>query len=124
MDGRTLNFCCAGCLQVYEFLREEGALPRSPGSESQRTPAKPAGATRNARLPIIGMSCANCAACVERSLRAIAGVAQATVSLTEAQATVRFDPAQTNIAQMAAAVRAAGYDADAAHAAETPAGKA
>jgi hypothetical protein len=25
-DGKTLNFCCAGCLQVYEFLREEGLL--------------------------------------------------------------------------------------------------
>jgi hypothetical protein len=22
-DGKTLNFCCRGCLQVYEMLREE-----------------------------------------------------------------------------------------------------
>jgi hypothetical protein len=22
-DGRMLNFCCRGCLQVYELLREE-----------------------------------------------------------------------------------------------------
>ena len=25
-DGRVLNFCCNGCLSVYEFLREEGLL--------------------------------------------------------------------------------------------------
>jgi Cu2+-exporting ATPase len=25
-DGRTLNFCCRGCLQVYEMLHEEDAL--------------------------------------------------------------------------------------------------
>jgi hypothetical protein len=24
-DGKTLNFCCRGCLQVYEMLREEKA---------------------------------------------------------------------------------------------------
>ena len=26
VDGERLNFCCTGCLQVYEFLREEGLL--------------------------------------------------------------------------------------------------
>jgi hypothetical protein len=26
VDGRTLNFCCAGCLKVYEFLVQEGLL--------------------------------------------------------------------------------------------------
>jgi hypothetical protein len=26
IDGRELNFCCHGCLNVYEFLREEGML--------------------------------------------------------------------------------------------------
>jgi Cu2+-exporting ATPase len=25
-DGKTLNFCCRGCLQVYEMLHEENAL--------------------------------------------------------------------------------------------------
>ena len=26
IDGKTLNFCCTGCLGVYEFLRDEGLL--------------------------------------------------------------------------------------------------
>jgi len=26
IDGKTLHFCCGGCLAVYEFLREEGLL--------------------------------------------------------------------------------------------------
>ena len=25
-DGKLLNFCCKGCLGVYEMLREEGLL--------------------------------------------------------------------------------------------------
>ena len=30
IDGKLMNFCCKGCLQVYEMLREEGLL--NPGS--------------------------------------------------------------------------------------------
>jgi hypothetical protein len=26
IDGKTLNFCCGGCLQVYEFLIQEGLM--------------------------------------------------------------------------------------------------
>ncbi len=26
IGGRELNFCCSGCLQVYEFLIEENLL--------------------------------------------------------------------------------------------------
>ncbi len=26
IDGQRLTFCCHGCRQVYEFLREEGLL--------------------------------------------------------------------------------------------------
>lgn len=28
-DGKVLNFCCRGCLQVYELMREEQASERS-----------------------------------------------------------------------------------------------
>ncbi len=31
-DGRILNFCCRGCLQVYEMLREEQP-PEQPKAE-------------------------------------------------------------------------------------------
>ena len=29
-DGKAVNFCCRGCLQVYEMLREENS-----GSQTQ-----------------------------------------------------------------------------------------
>ena len=35
-NGKTLNFCCRGCLQVYEMLHEEEA-PQQPETEK---PAK------------------------------------------------------------------------------------
>lgn len=36
IDGSALNFCCTGCLQVYEFLREEGLLEEVEPEERER----------------------------------------------------------------------------------------
>ncbi len=35
IDGQTLHFCCGGCLQVYEFLREEGLLEQVKAEEAK-----------------------------------------------------------------------------------------
>jgi P-type Cu+ transporter len=43
-------------------------------------------------LPITGMTCANCVATVERSLKKEKGVAGASVNLSSERATVEFDP--------------------------------
>ncbi len=35
-DGKVLNFCCRGCLGVYEMMREEGmqnSTPSEPGEK-------------------------------------------------------------------------------------------
>ncbi len=41
IDGKTLNFCCGGCLQVYTFLREEGLLEQVRAEEERaRDPKK------------------------------------------------------------------------------------
>ncbi|MDQ8021900.1 MAG: heavy-metal-associated domain-containing protein [Moraxellaceae bacterium] len=61
-------------------------------------------------LPVQGMTCGGCSAAVTRVLSGIPGVAEATVSLPQAQATVRFDPQRVTAGQLAAAVRDAGYE--------------
>jgi hypothetical protein len=33
IDGKTLNFCCRGCLEVYEMMREEGMVTPPKGGE-------------------------------------------------------------------------------------------
>jgi hypothetical protein len=35
IDGKTLNFCCNGCLQVYKFLREDGLLEKVRAEETR-----------------------------------------------------------------------------------------
>ena len=66
------------------------------------------------RLELEGMSCAACAARVERSLNAVDG-AEATVNFATEQAAVAFDPRRTNVDGLVRAVEDAGYGA-------TPAG--
>jgi copper chaperone CopZ len=62
-----------------------------------------------ARLKIQGMTSINCANSVTRVLRALPGVADASVSLTKARALVTYDPAQTSLDAMKRAIERAGY---------------
>jgi Cu+-exporting ATPase len=67
-------------------------------------------AVERVTLPVRGMHCAACVGKVERALGGVAGVAEARVNLATEQATIAFDPAQTDLARLRAAVEAAGYD--------------
>ena len=66
--------------------------------------------TAEVELPLLGMTCANCAATIERRLKKTDGVLEATVNLASERATVRFAPGATTRADLVAAVRRAGYD--------------
>jgi len=68
-------------------------------------------ATESITLPVLGMTCASCQHHVEEALRATAGVESARVDLMAHRASVVFDPAVTQPAQLVEAIRASGYDA-------------
>ncbi len=60
-----------------------------------------------------GMTCAACAAGVERTLRRVPGVYQASVNLAAERATIQYDTAVTSVKELMAAVSDAGYTAEA-----------
>src|SRR5690349_10645215 len=62
-------------------------------------------------LSISGMTCASCVARVERALKKVPGVKDASVNLATERATVHYDPMQAGVAEMVAAVDRAGYGA-------------
>src|SRR5688500_18951789 len=62
-------------------------------------------------LPVTGMTCAACAARIERSLGKSEGVAEASVNLATERATVQFDPSMTDVSRIVETIRGAGYDA-------------
>ncbi|MGQ9493473.1 MAG: heavy metal translocating P-type ATPase [Anaerolineae bacterium] len=66
--------------------------------------------SKQATLPIRGMTCASCVAHVEEALKEIDGVQEANVNLATERARVAFVPEQTKIEDMVEAVRNVGYD--------------
>lgn len=60
-------------------------------------------------LKIAGMSCAACAARIEKGLGRLPGVEKATVNFATEQASVTFDPAQTSLSDLAKKVESLGF---------------
>ena len=69
-----------------------------------------ANTNRQETFPILGMSCAACAARVDKTLNKQLGVCQASVNYAAATALVEYDPAQTSPEVLQHAVQEAGYD--------------
>jgi P-type Cu+ transporter len=61
-------------------------------------------------LPIGGMTCASCVGRVERALRKVPGVQQASVNLATESARITFEPGADMEARLRRAVRDAGYE--------------
>ena len=66
-------------------------------------------ANQEMTLPVTGMTCAMCVKNVERSLKKAPGVESVLVNLATEKATVRYDDAQLNAADLAARLEESGY---------------
>ena len=75
----------------------EGALPFGKMTE------------RRTRLELTGMSCANCAGTIDDSLAALDGVTESDVNFATDEGTVTYDPDETSLAEIYAAIEDAGY---------------
>ena len=60
-------------------------------------------------LPITGMTCANCVATVERSLKKDKAVQTALVNLSSERATIEYNPIDTNLPNLIGRIERAGY---------------
>jgi P-type Cu+ transporter len=60
-------------------------------------------------LPIIGMTCANCAANIERAVKKLDGVADASVNFAAEKAAVSFDPHQIQLPEVVDKITKSGY---------------
>ncbi len=64
---------------------------------------------KHVTLPILGMTCANCVASVERNLKRVDGVEAANVNLASERAAVTYDPEKANLDDFIKRVQGAGY---------------
>ncbi len=68
-------------------------------------------ATRNVTIPIKGMSCASCAASIEKSLNQVSGVSKASVNFATEKATVDYDEQLASTEVLEKAIADTGYTA-------------
>jgi mercuric ion transport protein len=64
-----------------------------------------------ARFAVEGMDCTACATAIEKKLKTLEGVQNATLSYRQKQATVEFDSDKLSVAQLERAIEDAGYRA-------------
>ena len=67
-------------------------------------------APEEARFGVQGMTCAACVARVERTLKKLPGVQDATVNLATEKATVAFEPDLVSLDDLHSAIKTAGYE--------------
>ena len=70
-----------------------------------------AGAGARIEIPVTGMTCAACAARVQKGLSKAPGVADAMVNFATERATIRYDPSAASAGTLVEAVRQSGYGA-------------
>jgi Cu+-exporting ATPase len=69
-------------------------------------------AKATAEIPVTGMTCANCAMTIERTLnKKVPGVVEASVNFAAERAHVEYIPSMTDLDEMIAAIEKAGYGA-------------
>src|SRR5918993_250849 len=79
------------------------------GEAMATTLPSPTSTTVDVSIPVTGMTCASCVNRVEKAIGKVAGVERAAVNLATERATVAYDPATTNVSEIAHAVERAGY---------------
>ena len=67
---------------------------------------------KNELIKVTGMTCDGCTSKIAHALKAVTGVHDVVVSLSDGEAAVRYDEHLTSPEQMNSAVKGAGYGVD------------
>src|SRR5207253_1811617 len=98
------------CGELPPLLAVQGRRSRPHGAVHGRGAAMTVVVTERLELPIEGMTCASCAARIERKLNKLDGVT-ASVNYATEKAAVEYDPSQVTPDALLDAVEQVGYSA-------------
>lgn len=95
--------------KLHVEIENEDIIPSIEAAVSKAGYALAPPETRQVQLRIGGMTCAACAARVEKVLGKLPGVESANVNLATEKADIRYDPAQVRLSAIRSAIEKAGY---------------
>ena len=122
VEGPDDVYCCHGCELAADLIRDAGLekyyerrekyAPRpgalGDGWESVPVEQDSAGVAQ-CRVMVDGLRCASCVWVTENLLRETPGVVETTVSYATGRATLRWDPTQVSLRDLAGRIAALGY---------------
>jgi copper chaperone CopZ len=133
VEGADDAFCCLGCEHAAAIIRgagleryyaeREAYAPRpepAAGGWAEVPTETCADGSLSARLMVDGLRCASCVWVTEQVLEGTDGVRAAVVSYASGRATLRWDPARTDLPALARRIAALGYRPRPLDAAPTP----
>jgi Cu+-exporting ATPase len=111
-NGRFIYFCDETCKERFDaapetYLKAEEIT----GKEKVPVSDTLGEELKKIELPITGMSCASCAARIQKGLSKMGGIHDAAVNFATEKATVTFDPSVVQMGDFIATVRDLGYEA-------------
>ena len=141
IGGRSHVFCCSGCRQVYQILREsdqigEGQDPTqttlyqqclemgliarptddpvgaAPRGRPSEDASSPLDVTREAAFQIGGMWCSACAWLIEHALDGVKGVERSRVYFASDVVKVTYKPARVSPETLVTTIKSLGYTAE------------
>ena len=115
-QGEDFYFCSLQCKSKFdqnpEKYHKEKSSPVLHMSMPEVTEEKKKEGKNEERidLPITGMSCASCAAAIQKELSALNGVNRASVNLATSRAAVYYNPKLIGVNDLISTIRKSGYD--------------
>jgi Cu+-exporting ATPase len=108
----TVNFATQRASVIFDPHRtSRNALSDAVVKAGYEVPAlAPAASETTVEMSVLGMTCAACARRIEKALRAVPGVKEASVNLAVNRASVTFDSGVTSPPVLARAIVGAGYE--------------
>ena len=110
--GKIYYFCDPGCLARFRETPEkflEGQIV-SMREIKEKAAAKGAGA-KTVSLPITGMSCASCAAKIEKGITGLSGIITASVNFATEKISITYDPEKVHLNDFVKTIKELGYGA-------------
>ncbi len=123
-NGKTVYFCSDACHEKFmedpeKYTEVETTGPSVVPDTTAKTGAKPDSTslsgyrddvlTLEVELPVVGMDCPSCAVTIEKTVKSVEGVKEATVNVANEKAHVVYDRSKADLAAISKAIKQAGY---------------
>ena len=109
--GETYYFCDPGCLARFKEAPEKFLEGQTISMREVKEKADAKGAGKTVSLPITGMSCASCAAKIEKGITGLSGIVTASVNFATEKISVTYDPDKVHLNDFVKTIKELGYGA-------------